>query len=249
MTRAAIDAAARKLAEHREIWEKKPVLRQLYSEWYGQIASFLGPGSTVELGSGPGNLKGARADVIATDIVPCPWLDAVVDAMRLPFRTNALGNLVLFDVLHHLAAPAQFFAEAARTLTRLGRVIIFDPYISPFSRLVFALAHPEPVDLSIDPLALAPAPEESKDPFDANQGFATRLFWKELDTTLSRLPGFRLVHRSRESLLRYPLSGGFGRSAFVPDWMFGPLARVERALAPFAPVLAFRTLVVLEKTG
>ncbi|MBI3893249.1 MAG: class I SAM-dependent methyltransferase, partial [Candidatus Wallbacteria bacterium] len=238
------------LAEHRATWDAKPVLRQLYSEWYAQIASLLAPGRTVELGSGPGNLKGAHPDVLATDIVPCPWLDAVVDGTCLPFRDASLSNLVLFDVLHHLEAPNRFFREAARALRKLGRVVIFDPYISPASRLVFALFHPERVDLSVDPLALEPAPRTDgpKDPFDANQAFATRLFWRELEATRARLPDFRLVHRSRESFLRYPLSGGFGRPAFLPQWAFGPLAGIEKLLAPLAGALAFRTLVVLEKT-
>lgn len=241
--------AARRLAEHRRIWDEKRVLRDLYSEWYAALMAHLVPGPTVELGSGPGSLRQHCPGAIATDIVHCPWLDAVADAACLPFRTASLANLVLFDVLHHLEAPAAFFAEAGRTVRPGGRVILMEPYASPISRMVFALFHPEPVDLSIDPLALAARGGERRDPFEANQGFATRLFWRDLAGTMRRLPRFRLIVRSRDALLRYPLSGGFGRPAFLPEAAFGPLARLEQWLAPLAPFLAFRTVIVLERAG
>jgi hypothetical protein len=36
-------------------------------------------------------------------------VDAVMDAHAIPFKEESPGNIVLFDVLHHLAAPAVFF--------------------------------------------------------------------------------------------------------------------------------------------
>lgn len=87
------------------------------------------------------------------------------------------------------------------------------------------------------------------DPFAANQAVATTLFWRRLPETLGRLPGFRLVHRSRDALLRYPLSGGFEHRSLAPGALFPALALMERLLSPLAPLMAFRTLVVLERAG
>ncbi len=241
------EAARSRLALHREIWCRKPLLRELYAEWYGRMARALGAGPTVELGSGPASLK-EFSPVLCTDVIWCPWLDAVVDAHELPFRDAAIGNLVLVDVLHHLDSPGAFFAEAARVLRPLGRVLLLEPYISPLSRLVYGLFHPEPVRFRADPLARPESGRRRRGRWnESNQAVATILFWRDLDRTLDRLRAFRLLFRWRTALLRYPLSGGFEGPTLLPLWASGPLARVERWLEPLDFLLAFRTLVVLER--
>jgi hypothetical protein len=97
------------LAERREIWTSKPIIQRLYSRWYGHIKKALRPGRTLELGGGSGNLSDFLPEAITSDIVFEPWLDAVMDAHAIPFKEESLDNIVLFDVLHHLAAPAVFF--------------------------------------------------------------------------------------------------------------------------------------------
>jgi hypothetical protein len=99
------------LAERREIWTSKPIIQRLYSRWYGHIEKALKPGRTLELGGGSGNLSDFLPEAITSDIVFEPWLDAVMDAHAIPFKEESLDNIVLFDVLHHLAAPAVFFTK------------------------------------------------------------------------------------------------------------------------------------------
>jgi len=121
-------------------------------------------GTILELGGGSGNFKeyfhshhAGQGTLIASDVVATPHCDLVVDAMTLPFADNSLDNIVMMDVLHHIPFPLKFFAEAQRALRPGGRIIMTEPYISPASRLVFKLAHPEPVELSVavfaEPLA------------------------------------------------------------------------------------------------
>jgi len=83
--------------------------------------------------------------------VKAPWHDRCVSADNLPFGDASLGALVLFDVLHHLAAPARFFGEAARVLRPGGRIVLCEPYISPLSFVVYRLFHEEPVDMRAQP--------------------------------------------------------------------------------------------------
>ena len=97
------------LSQRRGIWAAKPIIRKLYSKWYGLIKEALRPGRTLELGGGSGNLNDFLPEAITSDIVFAPWLDAVIDAHAIPFKEESLDNIVLFDVLHHLAAPAVFF--------------------------------------------------------------------------------------------------------------------------------------------
>ena len=58
-----------------------------------------GPGLTIEIGGGIGNLKQRLADVITTDIQSAPWLDCVADAQQLPFAADSAANIVMVDVL------------------------------------------------------------------------------------------------------------------------------------------------------
>src|SRR5215831_3856748 len=92
-----VDQEARgMLAEHRRIWQLKPTLRRIYREEFFArlILACRQQGVSVEVGAGPGFLKEALPRLIATDVVWCPWLDAVADAQYLPFKPDSISNLV-----------------------------------------------------------------------------------------------------------------------------------------------------------
>ena len=98
------------LAEHRAIWETKPVLRAVYTNYYRKIVSWCREGRSLEIGGGSGNLKEFATDVVSTDIAEIPWLDAVTDAQTLPFRDGVFTNIVMVDVFHHIKQPRLFLA-------------------------------------------------------------------------------------------------------------------------------------------
>ena len=234
------------LRRHHEVWQRKPVLRELYTQWYKDIRAQLRAGRTLELGGGSGNLKEFAPDVICTDLVPLPWLDAVADAQRLPFADTSLANIVLFDVLHHLENPRLFFAEAIRVLQPSGRIVIMDPYVSWLSWPVYRFLHPEPVDLSQDPLAVCP-PDPARKPFDSNQAVATILFERSAAQFQQTFPTLKEVVHRRLAFFAYPLSGGFEKPSLVPSLLLNPVLKLEHALGFLSRFLAFRILVVLER--
>src|SRR6476619_2346643 len=95
-------------------WTAKPLLQEIYAGFYQRIAQWIDRGirgHIVEIGSGIGQLKSQVPEAISTDLFANPWLDLVCDGYELPFRTHSLSHLVLFDVFHHLEAPAAFFKE------------------------------------------------------------------------------------------------------------------------------------------
>lgn len=236
------------LRQHRLTWERKPVLRRLYTQWYEEIAAHLTPGLTLELGGGTGNLKEFAPQVICSDIVNLPWLDLVADAQALPIAAESIANIVLFDVLHHLENPKLFFDEAVRVLRTGGRIVTMEPYISWLSWPVYHFLHPEPVDLSRDPLTILP-PDAGRQPFDANQATATVLFERSHDRFQRCYPHLRkLVHR-RMAYFAYPLSGGFEHPSLIPSFLVQPVLRLESALGFLGRFLAFRILVVFEKAA
>ena len=122
------------LRDHKVTWDKKIILKRLYSLWYREmLLHFNSGGLCLEVGGGTGNFKEFYPQTVCTDIVQLPWLDVVASAEALPFADGTFANMVLFDVLHHLENPSHFFTESLRVLTDRGRLIIMEPYISPVS--------------------------------------------------------------------------------------------------------------------
>ena len=234
------------LHRHRAAWEKKTILRELYTIWYQEMASQIKAGNTLELGGGSGNFKEFAPNVVSTDIIPLPWIDVVADAQNLPFPDRSFDNIVMFDVLHHIENVTLFFDEALRVLRSGGRIAIMEPYISSFSWPIYYFLHPEPTNFEQDPLVwVEPSPERK--PFDGNQAFATILFEKRFDAFQKKYPVFIKKYHHRMAFFAYPLSGGFDRPSLLPVQLLKPVLTLEKALSFMSRLLAFRILVVLEK--
>lgn len=236
------------LVRHREVWERKPILKALYAKWYREIVTHLMRGATLELGGGSGNLKEFAPHVICTDVVKVPWLDAVADGQALPFKNGSLANLALFDVLHHLENARPFFDEVTRVLRTGGRIVIMEPYVSWLSWPVYRFLHPESLDWSRDPLVVHP-PDPNRRPFDGNLAVATAMFERGFDRFAQLYPRLRKITQRRLAFFAYPLSGWFDPPSLLPAVLVKPVLAVERALGFMQRWLAFRILVVLEKSA
>ncbi|TWT41930.1 putative methyltransferase [Phycisphaerae bacterium RAS1] len=232
-----------------DIWRRKPLLREIYRRYFAAISGELAPGRvTIEIGGGSGMAREFLPAALISDIVGTPHVDFVADAMRLPLRDGGVDNLFMIDVLHHLPRPWVLFDEAARVLRPGGRLVMLEPHISPASRLVFKLAHPEPVDMSIDPLPQEDAPLFSGGgPFDSNQAIPTLLFRRHAARFAARFTALRVGACRLDSVFVYPLSGGFSGPCLIPSWLAGVAWGMERFLRPLARLLAFRLLVVVER--
>src|SRR6185312_8847314 len=92
------------IQRNRRAWDRKPVLRNIYHEFYRQIAARLDPnipGPVVELGSGMGRIKDIIPHCVTTDLFPNPWLDGQENCYALSFSDGSVSHLILFDVWHH----------------------------------------------------------------------------------------------------------------------------------------------------
>ena len=237
-----------RLELHRRVWNEKRIIREAYVDWYKKVLkdrSAVG-GATIEVGGGGGNLKHEMPDVVSTDIEFCPWLDVCCDAHALPFKGESVSNLVLVDVLHHLADPVGFLRDASSVLRRGGRILMVEPFPSPFSSVVYKLLHPEPFDMNADYFGKDPG--SKKEPWDANQAIPYLLFFKHRKTLHAALDNdYRIIRRERISWALYPASGGFEHRALVPDFFIPLLRLFEYALSPLRMLIAFRCYIVLEK--
>jgi SAM-dependent methyltransferase len=235
------------LSDFRMLWDSKPVLRGVYQDYYQRIGFWIRGEPTVELGAGAANLKESLPQLIASDIVPSPWLDLTLDAQALPFPNHSVSNLVGVDVLHHVEFPGEFLAEVERVLKPGGRVILVEPAITPVSWLVFKLAHPEPVDLRVNSLKRG-RPGSGRHPMDSNQAIPTLLVGRDRARLERQFPRLRVACVKRLSLVAYPLSGGFRPWCLLPLALVKPILRVERWISPvLGRIMGFRLLLVLER--
>jgi SAM-dependent methyltransferase len=239
--------ASDQLADHRSTWDRKPVLRLVYDDFYDRIAAACRSGLTIEIGGGIGNLKRRLTDVVATDVQSAPWLDCVADAQRLPFVDGCAANIVMVDVLHHLEFPVVFFREAARVLRPGGRVLMVEPAMTWGSSLFYRLFHHEPVRTSADVLKDG-SPDPRRDPYESNQAIPTLLVTRDRDRFHRIFPTLRMASVQWLSLAAYPLSGGFQPWSLVGEGVARRLLRIERALEPaLGRFAAFRMLLTVEK--
>jgi len=234
--------------ENRLHWERKPLLRKVYSQFGREIAKRVDramPGLVVELGSGMGHIKEHLPDCITTDLFPNPWLDRVESAYGLSFNSGEVSHLILFDVWHHLEYPGTALRQFQRVLSERGKVIIFDPAMGVLGRFVFGRFHHEPLGLGEEiyweaPLGLRPA----EFGYYAAQGNASRVFGSS--GFRERLRSWRVAEVAYFSALAYLGSGGFRGPQLYPTAALPLLNRVDSFLSRF-PSLASRMLVVLEK--
>jgi hypothetical protein len=122
----------------------------------------------------------------------------------------------MLDVLHDLERPIEFLKEASRVLRSGGRLSMIEPVMRPLARRFYGRFHEEPVDMMADPFTIVAA-DRNRDPFDASQAIPSLLFSTEQAQRRfeDAVPSFRVRHVDWQSLLAYPLSGGFQKWSFA----------------------------------
>jgi len=235
------------LNDYLTVWDRKPVLRAVYSGFYDRMVSACVPGLTIEIGGGIGNLKQRLPNVVATDIQFAPWLDCVADAQHLPFTNGTAANIVMVDVLHHIEFPTVFFREAEHALRPGGRIIMVEPAITWGSTLFYRLLHQEPVRTSADPLAEG-VPDPKRDPYDSNQAIPTLIATRDRERFHNLFPNLRIRPVEWFSLAVYPLTGGFKSWSLIPVGIANHALKIERVLEPvLGRIAGFRMMLVIEK--
>lgn len=242
---------AREIAETKECWARKPLLRSAYRSFHREIRKHLrdGDGMTVELGSGIGVIKETIPECITTDMFENEMVDQTEDAYALSFENRSLDNLILFDVWHHLQYTRSAMDEFARVLRPAGCLILFEPAaLSWLGRFVFGRFHHEPIHAEGPLIERRPEDHDYKDlPYYAAQGNAWKLFAQ------SRLPQEFSVNWQLEEVAFFPAfdwlaAGGFRARQLGPSCLRRPLELLSAGLAPFPKIFATRMLVVLKRS-
>lgn len=237
----------REIQSHRQVWERKPILRRAYAALYASVREHLSSaeGMTVELGSGIGAIKKFIPGCITTDIFPNPWLDRVENAYGLSFADNSVSNLILFDVFHHLEWPGTAFEEFSRVMRPGGHVILMEPGFGLLGRFVYGNFHHESLGFG-QPITWHRrlASGDAADHYYAAQANAWRIFVQGEGG--EHVSGWRKVLVKKLPALSYIASGGFTHPALYPSAFFPWLRIADDVTALIPSLFATRLLVVLQ---
>ncbi len=252
MNTATEDLHSQAISANAAHWQRKPLLRKLYRDFYRRIARHLNQPDrpetvTVELGSGLGHIKDVLPGCITTEMEPSGTVDRVENAYRLSFADASVDNLVLFDTFHHLRYPGTALAELSRVLRPGGRIGIFEPCISWLGRVVYGKMHPEPIGWDEPIVATAP-PEFSPetDPYYAAQGNATRIFVEGQAPDVVPEP-LEVAVVKRLAAVSYVASGGYSGPQLYPRMLLPVMRGLDALLGLLPGAFATRLLVVLKK--
>jgi ubiquinone/menaquinone biosynthesis C-methylase UbiE len=82
--------------------------------------------------------------LITSEIFHCSNVKIVVDAQQMPSADRSLRAIIMTYVLHHLPGVERFFGEASRCLCKGGKILMIEPWVTPWSRFVYGRLHHEP---------------------------------------------------------------------------------------------------------
>lgn len=229
----------------RHIIRNKKFLKLIYDEWYRLIAAAIpiGEAPVLELGSGAGFLNNYISNLISSELFICPNIDLVADAQTLPCANASLRGIVMTNVLHHIPAPRHFFSEIIRCVYPGGQIAMIEPWVTPWSSLIYTRLHHEP----FDPEATA-WEFPSYGPLSGANGALPWIIFKRDRAEYERVfPELHIVSITPLMPFRYLLSGGVSLRTLMPGWSFRWWCQLEASLQSLNIDLAMFALIVLRR--
>lgn len=246
-----VDGADR-LRVHAMMLKKKPMIQAVFSDFHKLFEKLdkkllAGSGSRIEIGAGVAPMRDSFADVLATDIVPGPTVDMVLDAENMDVPDQTVRLIVGQNCFHHLPHPRKFFSEMERVLEPGGGVILLEPYYGPVASFLFRnLFHSEGYDKGF-PHWETP----STGPMNgANQALSYIVFVRDRAEFEKEFPNLQIVHQEVcNNYLMYLMSGGLNFRQIWPNQALPVLKLIQKILSPFNRWLGLHHVVVIRKAG
>jgi len=187
-----------------------------------------GEGLALEFGSGGGYAAQFIPGLVTSEVFASPGIQVVCMAQAMPFAGGALRAIVLTNVLHHISEVRLFFAEATRCLRPGGRILMIEPWVTSWSRLIYKYFHEEP----FDPAVLDWEFTEIGPLSSANVALPWILFARDEKKFQEEFPNLKIEYVRPFLPFRYLVSGGVGMRSLMPGFTHGAWAILERLLEP-----------------
>jgi SAM-dependent methyltransferase len=227
----------------KQIINSKPILKAIYDQWYTMLTRELpqGDGYVLELGSGGGYCADFIPGLITSEVFSSPGVQIVADAQRMPFADESLRAIVMTDVLHHMPDVRRFFAESARCLRPGGKIVMVEPWVTWWSRIIYTHLHAEPFRPDSPDWTFA-----SSGPLSgANSALPWIIFVRDRGLFEAEYPQFSIEQIRPFLPFRYLVSGGVGLRSLVPGFTNSAWVGLERLLDSQMPRLGMFAFVAL----
>lgn len=209
----------------RAIIRSNGFLARIYDEWYSRLAACIpeGPGRVLELGSGAGFFSEYVPGLITSEVFSCSGIQLVTDARQLPFPDACLKSIAMVDVFHHIPDARAFLSEAARSLRPGGSLAMIEPWVSPWSRLIYGHLHHEPFHPDAQDWGFPASGPLS----GANGALPWIVFERDRRIFERDFPHFEIRSVQPFMPFRYLVSGGVSMRQLMPGFTFGSWRAVE----------------------
>lgn len=232
---------------HNQIIKTKKILQSIYDFYYKQLLRPFSPiqGKTIiEIGAGAFNSNNYSPDVITTDLEGSPYVKRDLNAHEIDYPDCSVDGFILLNVLHHIPRPGDFFKEANRCLKPGGKIILIEPYFSPWGAFVNKVLHHEPVyDIEDWNIPVVTGGRLS----DANCMMPYNIFIRDRSKFERLFPNLEIQSIKLHTKLVYVLSGGLSYISMIPDFLIKPFWMLEALLSPLNRWLACNMTVTLKK--
>jgi SAM-dependent methyltransferase len=228
----------------KQIIVAKPFLKAIYDEWYAMLAEKvpMGEGLAVEFGSGGGYAAEYIPGLITSEIFPSA-VQMVCNAQAMPFGDGALRAIVITNVLHHMPKVRLFFAEAMRCLRSGGKILMIEPWVTPWSRFVYKKLHHEPFDPEAQEWEFA-----ERGPLSgANGALPWIVISRDQKKFQQEFPKLQVESVQPFLPFRYLVSGGVGMRSLMPEFTHPAWARLERLLRPHMALLGMFAFISVRR--
>jgi SAM-dependent methyltransferase len=229
----------------RRIIREKPILNEIYLDWYRSINRSLPNGNypVLEIGSGASFLHDFISDLIPSDIFLVDGINAVLDGHQLPFKNESLQAIVMTDVFHHLPNPRRFLQEATRCIRQDGSVIMIEPWVTAWSTFIYTKFHHEP----FHPEAKGWEFPASGPLSGANGALPWIIFERDRKNFEQEFPQLRIESIKLMMPFIYLASGGISTREIIPGFFYKSLRYLEKLLLPSIQKSAMVAFILLRR--
>jgi len=231
---------------HKRIIHEKLFLKKNYNRWYKLIASSLLDdikGPVLEIGSGGGFLKKFIPNLITSEVFRVNDIDIVLDGKSLPFKKAFLKGIVMCDVFHHIPNIKSFLDEASYCIKPGGSIVMLEPWVTAWSRLIYNHLHHEPFDTGTKQWHF----KNGKPLSVSNQALPWIVFDRDRTFFKKQYPEWQIDKIILHTPFCYLLSGGVSHKNFMPGFLFEMCRTVEDIMQPFMQFLAMFALIRLTR--
>jgi SAM-dependent methyltransferase len=228
----------------RQIIKSKYLLKRVYDQWYAMIQAGLDEnGPILELGSGGGFMSESINGLITSEVFFSKHVAVIANATALPFARASLRAIVMVEVLHHIPDVRRFFREAEVCLHTGGVVLMIEPWVSGWSKLIWGKLHHEPFDWNRPEWSFP-----STGPLSSANGALPWILVERDRAVFERdFPQFEIATVRPIMPFQYLVSGGVSMRSLAPGWSYHFWRLLEATLRPWMGDWGMYAFIALRK--